>query len=45
MSVELVPHLFSTGNGRPTGSRGFFAHARIGGASVDDAAFRLLANT
>jgi HK97 family phage major capsid protein len=45
MTAELVPHLFSTGNGRPTGSRGFFAYARIGGASVDDAAFRCQANT
>lgn len=45
MTVELVPQLFSTGNGRPTGSRGWFAHARIGGASVNDAAFRLQANT
>jgi HK97 family phage major capsid protein len=37
MSVELVPHLFSTGNGRPTGQRGFFAFSR-----TDANAFRLL---
>lgn len=30
MSVELVPHLFSTGNGRPTGSRGYYAFWRVG---------------
>ncbi len=45
MTVELVPQLFSTGNGRPNGTRGWFAHARIGGASVNDTAFRLQANT
>lgn len=45
MTVEFVPQLFSTGNGRPTGQRGWFAHARIGGNSVNDTAFRLLANT
>jgi HK97 family phage major capsid protein len=45
MTVEFVPQLFSTGNGRPTGSRGWFAHARIGGNSVNDAAFRMLSNT
>jgi len=45
MTVEFVPQLFSTGSGRPTGQRGWFMHARIGGNSVADAAFRLLANT
>lgn len=44
MSVELVPHLFHTGNNRPSGQRGWFAWARIGGDSVNDAAFRLLQN-
>jgi HK97 family phage major capsid protein len=45
MNVELVPQLFDVTNNRPTGSRGWFAYARIGGNSVNDAAFRLLANT
>jgi HK97 family phage major capsid protein len=44
MSVELVPHLFGTTTNRPTGQRGWFAWARIGGDSVNDAAFRLLQN-
>jgi HK97 family phage major capsid protein len=42
--VELVPHLFSTGAGRPSGSRGWFAHARIGGNSVLDASWKLQQN-
>ncbi len=29
-SVEFIPHLFSTGAGRPTGQRGFFATYRVG---------------
>lgn len=45
MSVELVPHLFGTTNLRPTGQRGWFAYARIGGNSVNDLAFRLLQTT
>jgi len=45
MNVELVPQLFDVTNNRPTGSRGWFAYARIGGNSVNDTAFRLLANT
>jgi len=49
MSVELVPQLFQqttagTGVGMPTGQRGWFAYARIGGKSVNDLAFRLLVN-
>lgn len=44
MSVELVPHLFHTDNNRPSGQRGWFAWARIGGDSVNDLAFRLLQN-
>lgn len=44
MSVELVPHLFGT-NRRPTGQRGWFAYARIGGNSVNDLGFRLLQTT
>lgn len=44
MSVELVPHLFSTTNNRPTGQRGWFAYARHGADSIADVAFRLLQN-
>jgi len=36
--------LFDVTNNRPTGSRGWFAYARIGGNSVNDAGFRLLQN-
>ncbi len=42
MNVELVPHLFDVTNNRPTGQRGWFAYARIGGNSVNDLGFRLL---
>lgn len=44
MTVELVPHLFGTTNGRPTGQRGWFAYSRIGGDSINDLGFRLLQN-
>jgi len=44
MNVELVPQLFDVTNNRPTGQRGWFAYARIGGNSVNDLAFRLLQN-
>jgi HK97 family phage major capsid protein len=44
MDVELVPHLFDVTNNRPTGQRGWFAWARHGADSVNDAAFRLLQN-
>lgn len=45
MSVELVPTLFDVTNNRPTGQRGWFAYARIGGGSVNDLGFRLLVNS
>jgi HK97 family phage major capsid protein len=45
MSVELVPTLFDVTNNRPTGQRGWFAYARIGGNSVNDLGFRLLVNS
>jgi HK97 family phage major capsid protein len=45
MSVELVQHLVDVTNNRPTGQRGWFAYARIGGNSVNDLGFRLLVNT
>lgn len=44
MNLELVPHLFDVTNNRPTGSRGWFAWARIGADSVNDLGFRLLQN-
>jgi HK97 family phage major capsid protein len=45
MTVELVPHLFGTTNGLPTGQRGWFAWARIGGGASNTAGFRLLNQT
>jgi len=45
MSVELVPTLFDVTNNRPTGQRGWFAYARIGGGVVNAQAFRLLNQT
>jgi HK97 family phage major capsid protein len=42
MTVEFVPHLFSTGNGRPTGQRGWFAYSRTGSDVTDASAFRVL---
>lgn len=44
MNLELVPHLFDVTNNRPTGSRGWYAWARVGGDSVNDLGFRLLQN-
>lgn len=44
MSVELVPTLFDVTFNRPTGSRGWFAYARVGGGSINDLGFRLLTN-
>jgi HK97 family phage major capsid protein len=43
MSVELLPHLLGS-NRRPTGQRGLFAWARVGGGVVSTNAFRLLTN-
>jgi HK97 family phage major capsid protein len=45
LSVELVPHLFGPANRQPTGQRGMFCYARIGGNSVNDSAFRVLNQT
>jgi HK97 family phage major capsid protein len=44
MTVEFVPHLFDVTNNRPTGQRGWFAWARVGGGVVNNNAFRLLTN-
>lgn len=43
-TVEVVPHLFGTTNGRPIGSRGLIAFTRVGGDVVTDEAMRLLNN-
>jgi HK97 family phage major capsid protein len=40
--VELIPHLFSTANGRPTGERGMYFRWRTGSACVNTNAFRQL---
>jgi HK97 family phage major capsid protein len=45
MNVELIPNLMGVTTGRPTGQRGWFAHARIGGNVVNNAAFKILVNT
>lgn len=41
-TVEFIPHLFATGNNRPSGQRGWFAYFRMGADSVNDGAFRIL---
>ena len=42
MTVDFIPHLFSTSNNRPTGQSGWYAHYRVGADSVNDGAFVLL---
>lgn len=44
MRVELVPHLVDVTTNRPTGTRGLFAYARIGGNMLVDEGARLLQN-
>lgn len=44
MTVEFIPMLFDVTNNRPTGQRGWFAWARVGGGVVNSAGFRLLTN-
>ena len=44
MSVEVVQHLFDVTTNMPTAQRGLLGWARVGAGSVDDLAFRLLAN-
>ncbi len=41
-NIELIPHLFATGNNRPSGQRGFFGYWRVGGGATDTNAFRVL---
>jgi len=45
MSVELIPMLFDVTNNMPTGQRGWFGYARIGGDVVAAPALRLLNQT
>lgn len=45
MSVELIPHLFSTTTNLPSGQRGWFAYSRIGGNVVNTYGLKLLVNT
>lgn len=42
MSVELIPHLFATGNNRPSGQRGFYAHWRTGAEVVNTSGIQML---
>lgn len=41
-TVEFIPHLFATGNNRPSGQRGWYMYWRTGGDSLVDGAFRML---
>lgn len=45
MNVELIPHMFGLTTNRPTGQRGWFAYARIGGGPSTNKGFRLLNQT
>ncbi len=45
MSVEMVPHLFSTTTNLPNLQRGWLAYARVGADVVNTSAFRLLNQT
>ncbi len=45
MEVELVPQLFATNANLPSGQRGWFAYARIGGNVVNTSALKVLVNT
>jgi HK97 family phage major capsid protein len=45
MNVELVPTLFDQATGRPSGQRGWFAWARVGGDAIVHAGFRLINQT
>lgn len=42
LAIELVPHLFHTGNNLPKGERGLWAWMRNGAEVVDTDAFRVL---
>jgi HK97 family phage major capsid protein len=42
MTVEFIPHLFHTGNNRPSGQRGWYAYARHGAGVVNTGGFKML---
>ena len=42
LSVEFIPHLFATANNLPNGTRGWYAHWRVGADSIVDTAFSML---
>ena len=42
LSVEFIPHLFSTTTNLPNGTRGWYAHWRVGADSIVDTAFSML---
>ena len=42
LTVEYIPHLFATGNNRPSGQRGWYAYWRSGSDVLDTNAFRVL---
>jgi HK97 family phage major capsid protein len=46
MSIELIPHVFNAAGTLtvPTGQRAWFAWARVGADSINDAGFRMLQN-
>lgn len=44
ISVEFIPHLFSTGNGLPNGRRGWYCHFRTGADAVNNSAFIVSTN-
>lgn len=44
MTIEYIPHMFDVTNNLPTGERGYFAWARVGGDVLINNAFRLLRN-
>jgi HK97 family phage major capsid protein len=41
LAVEFVPNLFHTGANRPSASRGWLAHWRVGADSINDTGFVL----
>lgn len=42
MSIELIPHLFGTGNNYPNGTRGLYMSWRFGAKTVNTTAARIL---
>lgn len=44
MAVEFIPNLFHTNANRPSASRGYLAHWRVGSDSINDGGFKMLVN-